>query len=112
MKIPEEKYKSSVLRGKDLQDSEIVKITEVGNVTFNKGKENEREAVSITVKNGTVSGAFTPNMKNLKVLVDALGDETDEWIDAEIRITPVPAQTPDGKPTTGIAIGIPKGGKK
>jgi len=108
MKIPESKYKSNVLRGRDLQDSEIVTIKAVDTVTFNEGKADEREAVSVSVEGENAKGQFSPNMKNLKVLVDNFTDETDKWIGKEIRITPVPSQTPEGAATTTIAITVAK----
>jgi hypothetical protein len=111
MKVPEQMYSSNVLRGKDLEDSIVATIKSVDTVTFNEGKDNEREALSVTVESEDLVGAkqFSPNQKNTAVIVGAYTDDTDKWVGKKVRLTPVASQTPDGKPTTSIAVGIPKG---
>ena len=112
MRIDESKYESKILRGVELEDSTVVKIEEVSTTIFNEGKDNEREAVSVTVSGeGIKSKNFCPNMANLKVVVDAFGDETDDWIGKEIRITPVASTKLDKTPTKIIGISIPKAKK-
>ena len=109
MKIPESKYKSNVLRGKDLTDSTEVVIKEVGEVTFKDDQGNEKDPqISLAVEGEDAKGSFCPNMRNLRELVEKLGDETDDWVGKKIRITPVPSQMPNGTPTKGIAITVPK----
>lgn len=111
MKIPKEKYESKILRGKDLEDTEIVTIREVGWTVFEEGTANERKAVSVTV-DGPVSGSFALNMDNTAVIVGEYGDDTDKWIGRDIRVTPVASKKPDGTPTRSIAVGIPKKGDR
>lgn len=113
MKIPEKMYNSNVLRGRDLEDSVVATVKGVETITFNQGTQDERDALSITVSGEGIEGEkqFSPNRKSLKVLVDAYGNDTDQWAGKKVRLTPVPSQTPDGNPTTSIAVGVPKSGK-
>lgn len=111
MKIPKKQYESNLLRGADLKDSILVVISGAEPITFDEGEETERTTTSLSVAAdvlGAEPKSFALGMRQTKVLVDAFGDETANWVGKEIRLTPVPSQTPNGKQTTSIAITVPQ----
>lgn len=110
MKVDEKMYSSNILRGQDIEDTLLATVQEVGTVQFDNDDGSKRDALSLTVTSEDLDKpkSFALGMKQTKVLVDAFGDDTDRWIGRKIRLTPVPSQTPQGKPTTSIAVTIPK----
>ncbi|MBI5573506.1 MAG: hypothetical protein HY919_03000 [Elusimicrobia bacterium] len=66
----------------DIKNGDIIKILDGGNPET--GKWGEQTCYRIKTRNGEKKIAFNP--KTINVLIEAFGDETDNWVGKEVRV--------------------------
>lgn len=68
--------------GEDIKDGDIIKILDAGTTTTST--YGDRQTFKVETANGEKILSF--NQTSLNNLVDALGDETENWINQEVKV--------------------------
>ena len=69
-------------KGVDINTGDIVKINNAGDITI--GEYGEQKIFKIETKNGEKNASF--NQKSINILIDAFGDETENWVGKEVKV--------------------------
>ncbi len=68
----------------DIKDGDIVKILDAGAIESNINYPGESNNFKIKTRNGEKKVGF--NQKTTNVLIDEFGDETEKWINEDVRV--------------------------
>ena len=87
---------SKYLKVENVQDDDIITFVDAGVITTKEFKKGEpKKVLEITVQHNEDTRTYCPNGTTVKLLNEAWGTDTEEWVGKKGRIAIMP--TNDGK---------------
>ena len=92
-------FPSKYLKHDDIDDGEIVTISEVKVEEVGQDKQEK----PVLYFNEHYKGAIL-NVTNARAIAKVYGDEEGEWQGKKLTLVTIPSRTPQGEPTTSICM--------